>query len=152
MQFSRLTDMELVRRTITHPAIYEAMRDDSSPTADEFQPVAHEAIWYVGVEDEGRFMGLWMFVPLTGICWEAHTCLLPEAWGKSVDYAKACVQWVWENTTCERIVGKIPLHNRLIYRMTEKTGFHEFGVNRGSYRKGGVLCDQIWMGISKEVA
>jgi RimJ/RimL family protein N-acetyltransferase len=151
--FERSFDFELIRRIITHPRIWDKISDDNSPRREDYQPIQHEAIWYVVARDvypEGHdLLGLWMFHPLNSICWEVHTALMPVAWGEpGLEAARLLPAWIWEHTPCRRIVSNVPSTNRLALHFAIKAGMTIFGCNRGSYLKDGKLCDQVCLGIS----
>jgi len=149
MTFKRTFDMELVRATIADPDIYAGLSDDGSPKREDFRPIESEMIHYIAAYDRGEYMGLWMFVPVTSVCWEAHTCLLKRAWGRSVQLAIACLSWVWQTTGIMRIIGKVPSTNALALRLALKAGFTVFGTNERSSLKNGELIGQVWVGISR---
>jgi hypothetical protein len=57
--------------------------------------------------------------------------------------------WAWANIqNCRRIVGSVPVTNRLACQFAERAGFAVYGVNLKSYMKGGRLLDQILFGVS----
>ena len=151
--FERSTDYALIRRILTHPRIYKYISDDYSPPADEYRPVKSEAVWYVVVRDRqtggSDLLGLWMFVPMNGICWEVHTCLMPCAWGDvGLEAARQLPAWIWRNTPCRRIITNVPSNNRLALHFALKAGMKIHGCNRASWLKGGILYDQLCLGIS----
>lgn len=154
--FERSRDYALIRRILTHPRIYPFISDDHSPPASEYQPVEHDAVWYVvarNVEpDLGTdTLGLWMFCPQNGICWEVHTALLPCAWGDvGLEAARQLPAWIWANTPCRRIVTNVPSTNRLAFHFALNAGMKIYGVNVASYLKSGKFCDQICLGISPQ--
>ncbi|PWT72949.1 MAG: hypothetical protein C5B60_08835 [Chloroflexi bacterium] len=148
--FERSFDYDLIRSVLTHPRLYRYLADDTSPPAYEFTPQQHPAIWYVTVRDDRELLGLWMFVPQNGVCWEVHTALLPNAWGERGQLAARLLPgWMWRNTSCRRIVSNVPTTNRLALHFALKAGMKIFGVNEASFLKNGVLCDQVMLGISK---
>jgi len=113
-------------------------------------------IWYIIVRDifpdtgPEEILGLWLFVPQNGICWEVHTCLLPPAWGeRGQRAARLLPEWIWENTHCRRIVTNVPTQNRLALHFATRAGMKVYGVNQDSYLKGGILYDLVCLGISK---
>ena len=152
--FSRLDmakpfDVDRVRATLTHPLIYPHISDDGSPEQEDFHPTEHPAIWYMAAWDQETYLGLFMFCPSNSVTWEVHTCLLPRAWGKSVEIAKSMAQYMFENTQCRRIITSVPAQNRLALRLAERVGFTRYGVNERSWLKDGQLQDQIVLGLSK---
>lgn len=148
--FERSTDYELIRSILTHPKIYPHISDDGSPPREEYRPVESDAIWYVVVRDCGEVLGLWMFVPLNTITYEIHTALLPKAWGsRAIQAALELPDWIWQNTPCRRIVTHVPSPNRLALRFALAAGMEMFGIDKASYLKNGVLCDQFCLGMSR---
>lgn len=153
--FERSFDYELIRKVLTHPRIYPYISDDGSPPLEKYQPVASEAIWYVVVYDQraedAHLLGLWVFVPENFVCWEVHTALLPRAWGPRGQLAARMLpKWIWTNTPCRRIITNVPSNNRLARRFALQAGMKIYGINRASWMKNGVLCDQICLGLSKD--
>lgn len=148
--FERTRNYELAREILTHPKIWPFISDDASPPVEDFQPVAHDAFWYVLAHYGDTLLGLWMFVPQNGVCYEVHTALLPVAWGLlGQSAARALPAWIWENTPCRRIVTNVPSSNRLALHFALKAGMKIYGVNEASYLKDGVLRDQVCLGLSK---
>jgi RimJ/RimL family protein N-acetyltransferase len=153
IHFERSQDYELIRKILTHSRVYDKISDDFSPAREDYYPVEHESVWYVVAKDvhDGGYdlLGLWMFVPQNGICWEVHTALLPVAWGDvGLEAARMLPAWIWEHTPCRRLITNVPSTNRLAFHFALKAGMRIYGVNRASYLKGGKLCDQICLGLS----
>ena len=151
-RFERTLDMDVVRNILTHPRIYPHISDDHSPPVDEYDPPRHDSIWYVLAFDEDagdELLGLWMFVPQNSVCWEVHTALLPLAWGeRGHAAARVLPDWIFAKTSCRRIVTNVPSTNRLALRFAISAGMKIYGVNRESFLKDGILCDQVCLGIS----
>ena len=148
---TRSYDYELIRRIMTDPQVYDGARDDHAPARDKFFPQENDLILYLLASKDNDTFGLFVVAPQTLTCWEIHTRMLPRAWGKySVDAGKAVIQWIFQNTVCERLVSNVPAFHRagLIYSL--KCGLTPFGLNPRSFRKDGKLHDQTLVGISKE--
>ena len=105
---------------------------------------------WVMVSEGDTSLGVFMLNPLNCICYEVHTALLPEAWGRSVEITKDGVLWLFENTPCRRVITNVPEYNRKALLLAKKTGMVQFGINPKSFLKNGVLYDQIMLGLSKE--
>lgn len=146
--FQPTRDLELVRRVMTHPKIYRHLADDGCPPPDEFRPADHPAILYLTVWQGDELLGLWMLVPHNAVCWEAHTALLPSAWGRAREAARAMLAWLWAHTGCRRLIGAVPRSNRLAAKLARDAGMREYGVNEKSFLRQGRLEDQIMLGIS----
>lgn len=150
IQISRTVDMPLVRSIMTHPRIYAHLADDGSLPPSAFRPAEHPSVIYLLVVDESP-LGVFMLVPHNTVCYEVHTCMLPRAWGERAEVAaRAGTEWMFEHTSCRRIITNVPTCNRLAERFARKCGMAEFGRNPKSFLKGGALYDQILLGISKE--
>lgn len=153
MRVARLTDYDVIQATIAHPAIYGKLADDLAVLAEEFTPVQSDALIYLGVYWADEFLGLFVFAPTNSVCYDVHTCLLPAAWGKAIEAGRLACQWMWRHTACRRIVTTVPVDNRLALRLALRCGFTQFGLNPQSWLKGGVMRDQILLGLDRpEVA
>lgn len=154
--FERSFNYELIRQIITHERIWPHVSDDFSPPPSEYRPLESDVVWYVLGRDirpdspDGRIIGLWVFHPHNAVCWEMHLQVLPWAWGPvGSEAGREVIEWFWEQTICQRIIGIVPASNRLALHFMLKTGMRIFGVNEASFRKDGNLIDQICFGISK---
>lgn len=147
---TELTDIETIRRIMTHPRIYPKIRDDMSPTVEEFQPIISEGLHYVGIQRNG-IEGLIFYHRHNAVTYEAHTCLTPPLWGGDGRRGwLLTAQWMFANTDCRKIVGMCPADNPLIERFAMDIGFSVEGVNRKSLLRGGELLDQTVVGLTKE--
>jgi len=148
--FTRTHDWSLVKSIVTHPKIYGRVSDDFAAKPEDWQATDNEFIWYILAEDEGKLLGLFIFIPENQICWGVHTCLLPESYGpKAHEAGRGIIQWIWEHTGCLRITTVVPEYNRLALKFAQDSGLVTYGINPHSYMKNGKLCDLIQLGISK---
>lgn len=151
IQISRTADMPLVRSVMTHPRVYPHIIDDSSPSVAQFEPADHPSVIYLHAQDEVGTLGVFMLIPLSMACYQVHTCMLPRAWGKSArEAAQLGTRWMFDHGPCRRIVTNVPEYNRIAERFARACGMAEYGRNLKSFQKGGVLYDEILLGISKE--
>jgi len=145
--------MKLVRWVLTHPSVWPHLVDDFHPAQQDFEPCDHPEIWYVLVRDGEELLGMWMFVPENGVCWEAHTCLLPgHGYRRARQAARELAPWVWQHTPCKRLLAKIPAYNYWALRFARDVGFQQFGVNDKSYQKHGKIYGQVYLGLSRPEA
>ena len=149
IRIERTNDIEYIKQCVTHPKIWDYSTDDGSVEKDKYVPPIADAIYWLLVVEDIPF-GVFLLYPHNSICYEVHTCLLPDIWGRSVECTLAGINWVWENTPCRRIITNVPKYNRLAKRLAERSGFVQFGINPKSYLKNGSLHDQFMLGISKE--
>jgi len=150
LSFERSQDWELIRGIMLNPKIWAHISDDSTPPLDQFEPVQAEHIWYVIVRDGEEVLGLFMLVRHNAVTWEVHICLLPSAWGRTLQAARGMAAWAFANMPCLRIITHVPAYNRLALRFAERAGMTQYGINYRSYLKNGRLWDQFCLGMSKE--
>lgn len=138
--FERTFDTSLIKRCITHPRVYWRVSDDFSPPVEDFEPPIRDHIWYVSVHYGRHLLGLFGLIRQSPILWELHTCLLPWAWGKTArQIFPEFLNWVWENTTCERLITSVPDCNRAALSIAPEWGFKPWGVNEKAYKKSNLL-------------
>lgn len=143
-----LEDLDTVTWTMRHRRIWPSISDDGSPARTEFR--ASPGLTYLGMFDGDKYLGLFVLHQHNAILWEVHTCLLPHAWGPTAkDCAKLCVEWVFSNTDCRRLITSVPEGNALAERLAQAAGMVRYGTNPRSFLKNGQELDQIMLGISK---
>lgn len=124
LAFARITDYDLIKRTITHPKIYRWHCDEKSPAAEYFRPPGN--VLYLAVYEGAEYLGLFALVPINAETWEVHTCLLPSAWGpRALRAYREGIGWVFRNTDRTRIIGRIRPDNRLALRIAKRAGLKE---------------------------
>lgn len=147
MTFEITHDEDVIREIVTHPMVYPAVSDDYSPSVSMWQPP--DAHFFL-VKDGNETLGLWAMTMENGICWKAHTCLLPISYGERARRAASEFrEWIWIHTPCLRIITDVPRYNTLAYRFALAAGMKQFGVNPKAYMKNGTLHDVIMLGVSK---
>ena len=147
LRFERTFDYPLVRSLMTHPRVYRWLQSDGAPPASEYRPPENPLLWYVLAYDGSELLGLFIFAPQTRVCWEAHICMLPSAWGfKSVRACQQVIPWFGRAVGCKKIVGSVPADNRCSLRIVRAAGGQLIGVNEASILRDGVLSDQILFG------
>lgn len=145
-----ISDIQLIASTVTNPRIWSSVSDDASSSPEDFKPIISSSVIYLGMFADDEFHGLFMLHQHNAVCWEVHTCLLPIAWGKASVFAAACVEWVFNDTDCQRLITNVPEGNLLAKRLAMSAGMQPFGINHKSFLKNGILLDQTMLGISKE--
>ena len=146
-------DAEFVRNIMTDPSIYPYNSDDNSVSPEDFDPSSFlklEAVYFLSPGEDALFM----VTPVNSVTYEVHSCVLPPARGKkAVVYAKYLIAWMFEHTTCRKLVTHVPSCNAPALALAVRAGMEREGVNRKSFLKNGILMDQTVLGIcKKEVA
>lgn len=146
----RTCDLETIRELALHPRIFPYISDDFTANQKTWKPIDSELVRYLLAEDaEGPF-GFGVFIPTTWAHWTAHFAFLPRAYGADARKSlESMFAWMWENTSARRITGEIVKGNTLAIRFARRAGCEIYGINRKSYLRGGILHDQVCLGISK---
>ena len=135
--FERTNDVDLIRRILTIEACWHRMVNDSTPLPEEFevkQPERFTAV--IAIEDE-KTAGLFLIVPLRATEAEIHFCFMPNFWGHARRIAFNFVDWVWEETSLNRLVGPVPDYNPLALKLAKAVGFREVGSDSNVGTKHG---------------
>lgn len=150
MTIERTFDYELLKHLATaDERLYETLGDDWAPPIAEYQgPPRTNEVTYLLASDDAGILGFFMFVPRSAICWEMHT-VMPLFGARAIEAMKEACAWVFANTQCVRIVTFVPEHNEVAQRFARQAGLKAWGRNKKSYQKGGVLQDEIWLGIGE---
>ena len=135
-------NIEDAERIINHPQIYPCVKDDGSPP--EFY-VPEGMVTVVAYDPDA--------VACTAFHWrnsstiEVHVQVIPEARQKSLKYGELMLEWLWENTPAQKMVGLV--HDRKTLLWTLKLGFKIEGICTASLQQNGRLINQTHIGISR---
>ncbi len=144
MTFETSTDYALVRSILTEPLCYSRMIDDRAPNREDFEcgpvPGVEYLIARCGVQPAGVFL-------LDRD--EVHFCILPSCWGHTEEIARAFLAWVWHTTGRQKLIGRLPAHNRLALRLARKVGFVEVDRSPRAIRKRGKVYDVLLMEMER---
>jgi hypothetical protein len=146
----RSTNTAVIKALATHPTVFPYVSDDFFPDPEAWQPPESETIVYLLAKDAEGFFGFGAFIPENLSCWKAHMGFLPRSYGvPAIEAFGEMLAWMWKHTTAARIVGEICQENRRAIQFAVRSGFEPYGVNRKSRLRGGILRDQVCLGISK---
>lgn len=133
-----------------HPSVYGNISDDGSPQPNEFDisnVVKNNYILFISPNEFTVFM----LLPVNNVTYDLHTCILPQGRGKLAFKAvKQMLSYVFENTKCQKIIGKVPEYNKPAMAFILRSGFKKEGYSDKSYLKDGFLYGQYFVGINKE--
>ena len=147
---ARTHDYQAVRELACHPSIFPHVTDDWFPDPAEWHPSESEQVKYLLASDDKGPFGFGIFIPKTWSCYDSHIGFLPRSYGApAIQAFKEMLEWMWKNSTAARLVGEICEDNRRAIRFATSAGFEPYGVNKKSKLRGGVLRDQVCLGISK---
>lgn len=146
----RTFDADRLKAICIDPAIFSHINDDFFPSSGTWNPNVQECVINLIAQDwEGDF-GFSIFIPDTNTCYKAHMGFLPRSYGpKALESFKSMLNWMWDYTTAARIVGEVCRENRRAIQFAIRAGFKPYGINEKSRLRGGILTDQVCLGISK---
>lgn len=145
----RTRNLAEIKSLATHPAIFKHVSDDST-TAEQWEPIDHEEIIYLIARDAQGAFGFGIFMPQNIVCFRGHFAFLPRSYGDvALTAFKLMLDWMWNTTSAHRITGEILRENRRAIQFAIKAGCNPYGINLKSKLVGGVLRDQVAMGISR---
>lgn len=145
-----ISDMDLIKETMTKPYIWPHIHDDDS-TIDTFEPSEPVEGWvqYLGVFNPD-YSGFFILVKKNCITYEIHTVLEKNCRGDlAIDAAKLVIKWIFENTPCTRLVTEIPTGNIPAERLAINAGMHLYGYNEDSFKIDNVIKSVKLYGITK---
>ena len=145
-------DITFIDNVFRHPEIYPHITDDNCPRSPEgfsVAPIFHNPLFKFIIASGAA---VFMLTILNSVTLEIHSLILPEFRGKSaVDICRAGINYMFAKPNCRKLVTQVPVINLAAYALAYKVGMRVEGFNKKSFLKNGVLYDQYFMGISKEV-
>ncbi|MDE1868048.1 MAG: GNAT family N-acetyltransferase [Thaumarchaeota archaeon] len=149
MKILQTFDEEYIARC--HASVWKEIADDFSVNQTLFFPDMSDRNYWLTAHHDGEELGVFLGRKLNPIHYEAHIILLPSARGLASKAARHAVRWMFDNTQCERLIGCIPVYNKLAINVAHNAGFEDFGINKNSFMKNGKLWDQVFLGISRGI-
>ena len=148
MRIRQTHNAELIQSIVTHEAIWPHVSDDACDKAT-YKPSMDGCMWLEVVDCD--CLGVYLIHRHNAVTYEIHTCLLPAAWGnKSKKAGKLVLDWIFQNTPCQKVITQVPEDNSLALRYAIRCGMVQEGVNRASFLKNGKLLDMTQLGITKK--
>jgi hypothetical protein len=147
--FERTTDSALLKSILLrYPGIWEAMRDDFSPPAEEYVPYEGETLWYVLAREGAEPFGFFALFPESMTCMQLHTVMPLNS--RAHNAITGLIAWLWRQIPeLARITTSVPACNDVALRFGLRAGLSLYGVNPCSFKKGGKLWDQILLGVTR---
>jgi len=121
-------DRYIITSIVTHPQVYPYVSDDNSPAPEEYNlPQVSPDFFAISCLYRGYIVGCFLFKKIHDDCCEIHTCMLPEARGKAVNFGNMAVKMIFNETPFNTIKTFIPTTNQKAKRLALKCGFLEIG-------------------------
>lgn len=148
---ARIYDKDLIKGIMTRPDIWATIAEDGQDPV-LFDPNTCDECWLLMSTEKGEIVGLYNIHGVTAVTAEIHAQVLPEY---RKQYSRECgvevLRWLYE--FCPgylKYIANIPTIYDNVKNYTLTFGFMVEGVNRMSYLKNGILCDQWMLGITRE--
>ncbi|MBU8921794.1 MAG: DUF2824 family protein [Bacteroidales bacterium] len=130
----RLWNYQVVIQTIS--AVWDEISEDDAPP---YQPDLINEVW-VGLFDDGKYIGMYRFNQLTSVMWEGHVFMLPDHREHAIEGGFAIQSWLIENIpTLRKMIVNIPECFPNVIAFVKKIGLKKQGYNSDSYTKNGVV-------------
>ena len=143
-------DYHVIHAICSEPSIWPWIHDDHVTNPKTWTPTVGDSLRFLIAADSQGPCGFGAFLAMTWTCWDGHFGFLPRAYGDpAVEAFRRMLEWMWQHTSAQRIVGEIVKENRRAIGFAKRAGFKQYGVNERSYLRDGVLRDQVCLGISK---
>jgi hypothetical protein len=146
-----MNDLDMANEILRHPDVYPWIRDDFSPPVEDFNAapmLSLDSVYFLNPLPGCLFI-LAPFV--TSTMFEGHTAVLPESRGKlAISAGKLAIQWMFDHTPCERIVGFFPDTNRRALMGAIHMGMKRTHRLPGGIRIDGQAVDLVMVEVAKE--
>ena len=148
LTFNVTSDMNEVREIIAQHRTYTRLVNDSAPKIEDFTITESSHFIAVMARNGERDKGVFLIFPISPSTAELHFAFAPKTSGLAC-ISRQFVQWVWENTSLNRLIGRAPSYNLLSRRLAEAAGFQKQRIERSMGKKNGVKFDHIVMELRR---
>lgn len=152
----RTRDMDMVKQLSSHPDIYHQIIDDGCPSdSADWQPKdnpRHYYLipWLISPDQENIPLGIVAYYQINHILFDAHVFILPEYQHQySVEIGQLTKQWMFDNTSCRKIIGLIPANKPHVLEWAKKCGMYQEGYLHNSISIKNKLIDQYIFTVEK---
>lgn len=156
MQIQRTKNPQIADQILKHPDIYWRIRQDYCATQEEFTcapEIANDSSYYLlaYADDIEEPIGLFIYDSFGPILFEVHAHVLPE-YRKShaLNAAYASLDWMFNQTSCFKVMCFIPEVHMNVVGFTRKCGFLDEGYLSNSYLKDNKLHGQYLLGLQRD--
>lgn len=142
LKIVRTYDQDLIKSTITE--LWDDIGEDGAKNPD----INVDNNCWLKIEH----YGLYVIKPINAITLEIHAFMLKKHRKKqSKNSGLAVLKWIVENLKqYEKVNAEVPFIHENVKKFCLSVGFEVEGINRMSHIKGGVICDQWILGITKK--
>lgn len=144
------SELDQIMPIFKHPEIHPFIVDDFTKDFYDLKIISKWGIFLL-IKNGEENIGFILIVPWNGICFEGHIAILPKYRGeKSIESIRKGCEWLYSNTSCQKIIAQIPVYNQKAYAAILSAGAKLEGINEKSIMRNGKLHDQYLLGFKKE--
>lgn len=150
MKLATVHEIQEVEQIIGHSTVYHDSSDDG---CDDPKFAFEVAFWWLTTPGNVVFLGngsVVMFQPRNFITYEMHLGFIQSARKEIPRQACEAGRWLFENTSCKKVMAMIPEYRRSLIRYARICGMKQEGISRKSFQRGGNLFDCVILGATKE--
>lgn len=146
MLVTETKDINVIKRVLCDPEIYELINDDSSPDMRDFEPPITDDIRYIAGFVKGDIIGIMIYHTINEHV-KLHIQVLPEF---RKEYAREFARIALEFGKAKNVIiySEIPDCYPNVISFAKEFGFTETGSIKNDYIKNGVEHDVIIMRMS----
>lgn len=148
IKIERTFDEDRIKDLITHSKIWGKSTDDYNLDKEKYTPIMNNNLYYLIACDNEIDYGFALLVPHNYILFEIHVGFL----NKGRECGKKIIEWVWENTNAQKIIGQIPEFNTLAINYTRKMNFKKEGTLTKAFKRFDMLHDLHIYSLNKGVS
>jgi len=142
-------DIMRIRRVLTDPSIMVSADDAGLDNPDN-------AINFI--LDDPRVTALMphkniitIFIAMNLILFDAHIVIVEgETRKNSYKYGRQALSYMFDNTTCQKMICMVPTYNKSASMFAAHLGFSREGFIKESFLKDGEKHDQVLYGLTEE--
>ena len=143
----RVYDPEVIGEVITE--LWDVLNDDTPASPEDFVPVINDQCRWYATYENGELVSLWFAHQQNYITWQIHTHFRKRFWGQGISthHGRAALKKIWANTQANKLYAMIPEYAEPVLNLAKRLGFKQEGRIKRSLQKGGVVYDQIHIGV-----
>ena len=135
-----------IERTYDPKVIKNILLNSGEKVSDELSVIAPLIHICLVLHNEKEALGLVGMRPINETTYEIHLSLIKEGIGRKAQ--ELARDWMFENTTCEKVVALIPENRKDIINLAKKSGFKYEGQIKNSHREEKMFDIKIY-GVEK---
>ena len=143
------TESFLIKKILTDTELYKLISEDIGELSSDIDFSLLPNFYFLEAIKDDETIGIYVGHYFNNTTLQGHINILPSHWGDNVEVTGLCIEWVWNNTDYQKIIGFIPEDASVVIAHAISAGFSEEGRLKNSVVFNGNLQDQVIVGINK---